>query len=140
MLEPRARLADNRGAGNHAPCGGVERGHIHYLSQAGSRNYIQWKTLKSHQFANCTVRISTGGEKENDFQVLRPRDESADFDGWFPCGRSPGFDGKEFRLPSSLTCTNCVLQFIQELSKEEKIHQCADLTVMEHLSSAEILA
>jgi len=67
LLEPRARLSDNRGNANKGPCGGVERGNIHYLSQSGSRNYVQWKTLKSHLYSNCTVRISTGGENENDF-------------------------------------------------------------------------
>ena len=69
-----------------------------------------------------------------------PRDGSADYDGWFPCGRTTGFDGKEFRLPSSLTCNGCVMQFIQEISKDESIHQCADLTVLEHLNSAADMA
>ena len=109
------------------------------MAQSGSRNYVQWKTLKSHQFANCTVRISTGGEFD-DFQVLMPRDDSADYDGWFACGRQAGFDGKEFRLPSSLTCNGCIMQFIQEISKEESIHQCADLTVLEHINSAADMA
>mmetsp|Transcript_43586 Transcript_43586/g.57735 ORF Transcript_43586/g.57735 Transcript_43586/m.57735 type:complete len:144 (+) Transcript_43586:692-1123(+) len=129
LLEPRARHADNRGNGNKGPCGGIERGSTHYMAQSGSRNYIQWKTLKSHQYANCTVKLSTGGEHEQDFTVLRPRDNSADYDGWFPCGRSSGFDGKEFRFPETLVCDNCIIQFVQEISKEEKIHQCADLVV-----------
>lgn len=32
------------------------------------------------------------------------------------------------------------MQFIQEISKDEKIHQCADLIVMEHLTSSEMVA
>ena len=71
---------------------------------------------------------------------LHPRDGSNDFDGWFPCGRKAGFEGKEFRLPGSLTCYNCILQFIQEIGKDEKIHQCADIIVMEHLTSSEAAA
>ena len=85
-------------------------GALHYMAQAGSRNYLEWKTLKANPIANCTVKMSTFGE--SDFKVLMPSDGSADFEGWFPCGRQPGFEGKEFRLPSSLTCTNCVLQFV----------------------------
>ncbi len=64
MLEPRGRLSDNRGYANKGPCGGIERQPLHYMTQAGSRNYIQWKTVKSHKTSNCTVSISEGGEAE----------------------------------------------------------------------------
>ena len=110
-MEPRARRSDNRGFKNAGPCGGTERGNTHFMASAGSRNYIQWKTLKSNENANCTVRISTGSENERDFKTIFPRDGSANFDGKFPCGRNAGFAGKEFRLPSEFNCDHCVLSF-----------------------------
>lgn len=108
MLEPRARPGD-RGFNNTAPCGGTERGAIHFMATTDSRNYIQWKTVKSHKTANCTVRISQGSMHEQDFKVLMPRDDSANHDGKFACGRSVGFEGKEFRLPNDMVCGSCVL-------------------------------
>ena len=81
------------------------------IATAGSRNYLQWKTLKSHKSSNCTVRISTGSELSQDFKTLRPRDNTADHNGFFPCGRTPGFDGKEFKLPNDMTCAHCIVSF-----------------------------
>lgn len=40
LLEPRGRTSDNRGYGNKGPCGGTEKGPIHYMASSGSRNYI----------------------------------------------------------------------------------------------------
>ena len=138
LLEPRARNSDNRGYGNSGPCGGTEKSSLHYMAAANSRNYIQWKTLKAHKTANCTVRLSQGSEEEQAFKVLLPRDGSANnFDGKFPCGRSPGFEGKEFRFPDHIDCTNCVLSFTQDISEEESIHQCADLIIYENLSASD---
>ena len=121
MLEPRARPTE-RGYNNTAPCGGTEKGPIHFMASTGSRNYLQWKTIKSHKTSNCTVRMSAGGLTSQDFQVLVPRDDSANHEGKFPCGRNSGFEGKEFRLPSDIVCANCIIQFEQEISAEETIH------------------
>ena len=111
------------------------------MAAANSRNYIQWKTLKAHKSANCTVRLSAGSEDERDFKVLRPRDDSgSNMEGKFPCGRTPGFEGKEFRFPDDVKCTNCILSFTQEISNEESIHQCADIVIYENLSAAESFA
>ena len=111
MLEPRARPSDNRGAGNKGPCGGTVKGKLHYMAAAGSRNYIQWKTVKSHKTAVCQLKLSMGSENELDFKVLRPRDDSADREGKFPCGRQTGFEGKEFRFPDEAQCPGCILSF-----------------------------
>ena len=61
-------MSTNRGSVNKGPCGGTEKGLTHFLAASGSRNYIQWKVLKAHKSANCTVRLSTGSENEKDFQ------------------------------------------------------------------------
>jgi len=56
------------------------------------------------------VRISTGFDDfDSDFKVLRPRDDSADAEGRFACGRKAGYDGKEFRIPNDMICEGCVL-------------------------------
>ena len=137
LLEPMARSYESRSVGNKAPCGNTEKGTTHFLTQAGSRNYFQWRTLKSHETANCTVKISTGFDDfDTDFKVLRPRDDSADAEGRFACGRKAGYEGKEFRLPNDLICDSCVLQFTQEISDKEHIHQCADIVVKENLSAS----
>ena len=72
--------------------------------------------------------------------MLKPRDGSADREGKFPCGRSAGFDGKEFRFPKDVSCSNCILSFTQEISDDEVIHQCADLIIYETLSATDSLA
>jgi len=100
------------------------------MGSQGSRNYITWRTLKSHANSNCTIRISENHES-NDFRLIRPLDGSDNFDGAFPCGRKVGFHGKEIRLPLDLVCESCVLQLTQEISKGEKIHQCADIVILE---------
>ena len=100
------------------------------MGSQGSRNYFTWRTLKAHHSANCTLRIASDHET-NEFRLIRPLDDSADYDGKFPCGRKAGFEGKEIRLPADLICESCVIQLTQEISAEEKIHQCADIVILE---------
>ena len=66
------------------------------------------------------MRFGTGLD-ENEMEVLRPRDGSADMNGKFPCGRSAGYEGKEFRLPKGDVCNSCTVQFEWELD-EGQIH------------------
>lgn len=140
LLEPRSRFYETRANPNYGPCGGAERAEAHYLTSTGKRNYFQWKTLKSHDSANCTIKLSTGFEDfENDFKVLRPRDDSGDADGKFPCGRKSGFEGKEFRIPEELKCERCVIQLTQEVGKDEVIYQCADIVILEDLTTNQFI-
>ena len=67
LLEPRGRVSENRGTANAAPCGGIEKGHLHYMASSGSRNYIQWKTLKANKNSMCSVKLSAGSEHAQDF-------------------------------------------------------------------------
>ena len=98
------------------------KGPIHFMASAGSRNFINWKTVKTHKNSNCTLSLSTGSENIQDFKVLQPRDNSADWQGSFPCGREAGFEGKEFRFPNDISCPSCILKFSQEISADEQIH------------------
>ena len=133
LLEPLARVYENRHVGNEAPCGPAGKGPTHWIGSQGSRNYITWRTLKSHQNSNCTLRIAENHET-NDFRLIRPLDSSDNFDGAFPCGRKVGFHGKEIKLPNDLICESCVLQLTQEISDPKEkmvIHQCADIVILE---------
>ena len=118
MVEPKARIGTDRNLANRQPCGAAEKGPTHYLARAGSKNFIQWRTVKASPNANCTVRLGVGTD-EDDFKVLHPRDGTADMDGKFPCGRAAGYDGKEFRFPKGLTCESCTLQFEWALPNNE---------------------
>ena len=65
-----------------------------------------------------------------DFKVLRPKDGSAAIDGRFPCGRSVGVEGKEFRFPKDMSCDSCTLQFEWEIGPDQSIFQCADMAIL----------
>ena len=110
LIEPKVRTYSNTSVINGPPCGGADKGPIHYLATPGSRNYIQWKVLYPNSNGTCTVRVGVGLD-EDDFIVLKPRDGSASKDGSFPCGREMGYEGKEFRFPKNYTCDECTLQF-----------------------------
>lgn len=85
--------------------------------------------------ANCTLAISPGSNLQEDFRLLRPRDGSANLDGYFPCGRKVGYEFKDFKLPKDLKCDSCTLQMTWVLNDNEKIHQCSDLTILDSFDS-----
>lgn len=93
------------------PCGGTQRGPVHFVSTPNSRNFIAWKIVHPSPTGNCTIRIGEGPD-ENDFKVLMPLDKSANKKGSFPCGREEsGLEGKEVKFPANYTCDQCTLQW-----------------------------
>ena len=58
------------------PCGGTQKGAVHFATTPGSRNFIAWKVVHPAPAGNCTVRLGTGPD-ESDFKVLIPLDKSA---------------------------------------------------------------
>ncbi len=40
LIEPKARLYLNLSAPNEQPCGGTEKGLVHFIATPGSRNYF----------------------------------------------------------------------------------------------------
>ena len=107
-------MYESRNVANEGPCGPSPPSATHWMGSQGSRNYITWRTLKSHPESNCTIRIAENREtaenhETNDFRLIRPLDGSDNFDGAFPCGRKVGFHGKEIKLPHDLICESCVL-------------------------------
>ena len=103
----------------------------HYLAEMGEVTRFHWHTLKGHPQANCTMHISPGSTEIMDFKMIRPRDDSANIDGFFPCGRKPGYEFKDFRLPKDLSCESCTIQLTWFLNDYEQIHQCSDITIYE---------
>ena len=121
MLDPKPRSFSNSSTVNGPPCGGSEKGNVHYIATPGSRNYIQWKVIHPSPEGNCTIRVGQGFD-EDEFLILRPRDGSSFQDGSFPCGREIGYEGKEFRLPRNMTCESCTLQFEWTIAGGGQIH------------------
>jgi len=129
LLDPKPRADTNFTAANAQPCGGLPKGQVHYLQAPNSRNFVMWKVLHPSKVGNCTVRLGSGND-EAEFQVLRPRDGSADAEGKFPCARqATPYEGKEFRFPKNLACESCTLQWEWE-TENGQIHQCADLVLL----------
>ena len=92
------------------PCGGSQRGAVHFVATPGSRNFIAWKVTHSVPNGNCTLRLGTG-PNEKDLQVLHPLDKSANKQGVFPCGREEtSLEGKEVKFPKNFTCDSCTIQ------------------------------
>ncbi len=88
---------------------------------------MQWRTIHAASGdANCTVRLGQGLDTEDQdekrFITLIPKDGSADSNGAFPCGRTIGYDYKEFKLPSGFTCDKCTLQLEWTLGDGSQIH------------------
>ena len=55
-----------------------------------------------------------------------PVDGSANEDGLFPCGRQEtAFEGKEFKLPTSLECDECIVALEWQTEKGIQ-HRCSD--------------
>jgi hypothetical protein len=102
------RTYSNTSTPNEAPCGGADKGFVHYMATPGSRNFVQWRVLHPQANSTCIVRIGVGLD-EGEFIVVKPRDGSADKHGSFACGREIGYEGKEFRFPKNYTCDSCTL-------------------------------
>ena len=60
LIEPKSRLYSNLSAPNQQPCGGIDKGLVHFIATPGSRNYFQWKVSYPHPEGNCTIRVGTG--------------------------------------------------------------------------------
>lgn len=87
MLQPRPRKDSRSTKANEPPCGDGVKSKVHFLATPGSRNLVEWRTIRPDPRGNCTVRFGTGVD-ETQFKTLRPRDGSGDNRfGKFPCGR-----------------------------------------------------
>ena len=128
IILPIRRIGTSASQLNMSPCGGVERLKADTLTNKGSNLHFIWETVVPAKGSNCTVKISKGLEKDDEFSVLYPTDGSANKDGAFPCGRSKGFESQEFALPPDYECDQCILQWKWTTSYGD-IYSCSDIII-----------
>ena len=128
IILPIRRIGTSASQLNLSPCGGVERLKADTLTNKGSNLHFIWETVIPAKGSNCTVKISKGLERDEEFSVLYPTDGSANKDGSFPCGRSKGFESQEFALPSDYECDQCILQWKWTTSYGD-IYSCSDIII-----------
>ena len=107
------------------PCGGVQRGKSHLLSQPGSLNPISWKVLTPSS-GFCSIKLIFGNEYAEP-HTLYPIDDSADQFGLFPCGEDQGVYKKIFKFPED-SCDSCTLIWTWRTETETYYH-CVDVEI-----------
>lgn len=60
--------------------------------------------------------------------ILQPKDIATDTDGIFPCSQKPGFEAREFRMPSS-DCADCVIE-LEFAYNDQKLYYCSDIILL----------
>jgi hypothetical protein len=113
---------------NKGPCGGVAKKKADTLTNRGSYINVVWETHQPVQNGNCTVRISPGLDKEENFTLLYPKKIATDATGSFPCGRVQGFENQQFSLPEDYVCDQCTLQWTW-LTPFGNIFSCSDIII-----------
>lgn len=136
LVSPIVRRKTQGSLVNQSPCGGIQKGHTHYLTKPGGRLLVQWNVIQPSANGNCTIKIgpgknlgSLGVNPEKDV-ALAPLDGTGDSEnGSFSCGRvMTKFEAKEVRLPTNLSCDSCVLQIVWNTENGD-IYQCADIMI-----------
>ena len=78
---------------------------------------IGWQVTSPSVRGNCTIRISDT-QLDSSFKTLIPLDNSADENGYFPCGRAETqFEAKEVRLPREWACQSCIIELLWKTEK-----------------------
>ena len=111
MVLPIRRIGTADAAMNVSPCGGISKLKTGTLTNSQSLINMIWEIRVPAQNGNCTVKISPGLDNETNFKTIFPVDGSANNKGEFPCGRTQGFDTKQFKLPENYVCDQCTLQW-----------------------------
>ena len=70
IILPIRRIGTSASQLNMSPCGGVERLKADTLTNKGSNLHFIWETVLPAKGSNCTVKISKGLEKEDEFSAL----------------------------------------------------------------------
>ncbi len=74
------------------------------------------------------MKISGGLENETLFETLYPTSGSYDINGAFDCGRSKGFENREFKLPENYECDGCIFQW-KWMTNYGNIYSCSDIII-----------
>lgn len=114
------------------PCGGALKGPVHLDAEAGTREFVTWKTRVSAADGQCTIRLAEGPD-DDELDVIYPLDGTGTqaTNGAFPCGRTTGAsEGKEILLPRDFTCDSCFIQVEFESHVGGKQYMCADVRIL----------
>lgn len=88
LVDPMVRNQTPTAMFEMAPCGHTPRGIVTYEGFPGQRNEVAWLIKEPAEDGNCTVRLNTGFEDDQqNYKALYPVDGKADVNGKFPCGR-----------------------------------------------------
>ena len=128
ILLPIRRFGTSNTILNTAPCGGVVRDLTNTITRKGSYLNFIWEVVKPEINGKCTVKISAGLENETLFETLYPTNGIFDKDGAFECGRTKGFEHKEFKLPENYECDGCILQWKWK-TNYGNIYSCSDIII-----------
>lgn len=128
VILPIRRLGTSESTLNAAPCGGVSRREANTLTNNATDIHFVWETVIPSSNSNCTVKISPGIEKEENFTVLMPKGNIANAKGEFACGANKGFEGQEFILPDNFVCDKCTLQWRWN-TPYGVIYSCSDVII-----------
>jgi len=128
VLLPIRRLGTSNMQMGKGPCGDIEKKSSNTLTTKGSSINFVWEVLVPENSGNCTVSISNGIQKEENFKLLKPIDGKFYADGSFECGREKGFESKEFLLPADYECDGCTLQWKWATSYGD-IYSCSDIVI-----------
>ena len=128
ILLPIRRFGTSNTILNTAPCGGVVRDLTNTITRKGSYLNFIWEVVKPEINGKCTVKISAGLENETLFETLYPTNGNFDKDGAFECGRTKGFEHKEFKLPENYECDGCILQWKWKTNYGD-IYSCSDIII-----------
>ena len=87
---------------------GFQRDLTNTITRKGSYINFVWEVVKPEINWKYTVKISGGLENETLFETLYPTSGSYDINKAFDCGRSKGFENREFKLPENYECDGCI--------------------------------
>ena len=128
ILLPIRRFGTSNTILDNSPCGGVQRDLSNTITRKGSFINFVWEVVKPEINGKCIVKISPGLENETLFQTLYPTSGSHDINGAFDCGRTKGFENKEFKLPENFECDGCILQWKWK-TNYGNIYSCSDIII-----------
>lgn len=128
LIDPIPRKDTSGKTIEEAPCGGKAKGKAHTLAESGQFHPITWMIVHPADTGNCTIRLAAGSDFSK-YVTLNPVDNSADGNGWFPCGRKELYsESKTIMFPDHFTCDDCTLQWIWK-TYTGSFYQCSEIQV-----------
>ena len=131
LQSPSARSGTNTSSFGVFPWSGGEKGTVKFFDP-GSKIMVRWQIESPTKDGKCAIRLAEQNDQnEGSYKFIRPEnlfiDEQSGFFTWGNLDGNP--EGVEIIVPSSLTCTECTLQFIYKSTEYGNMYQCSDISV-----------